>query len=1160
MAMAFPTSAEAMTKLLRSKEIKTEELAKIMQKFDDLTFCFPNKEIFAIELIQDRWNDVKRPEFKLDSMIWETYVDMWAKVNNDERLFKKIFKNLKFTNLLIQTFQIQNDPNGVFLRKLLRTCKLINSMVTIDVSFDNSCKLLAGALKCLLIVSIDEFDNTERNALLMELMTMAELDHIPEVTGKSSNIYCSTMLYPTINYVAQTSQNNADSVTKLSGYLGKFVFHENNNSNLAKLLGKFFETNKTLDSAVVMVLFQKAIQFLSKNNFKELEILFTFIVTIQPSITAALLNELSLSKKTMSHDFLTELFKKNLESNETHSETFWNLFLQLLNLDIEIGIENSDTLMNLIEENFKERATFVTKLWAKLVSCYINARELPQFLKKWQDYSISQQSQLFMETPELSMEVSKGIVNLSTSQLREILSQTVDTIINGSEDQYGYSALRTYLKGLPMLSFTILPEFKHVLSKIFEIEEMDKFWDIKYLILNVYDDILPAQSISTEEINLLLNHSDNESAEFYYYFFKLREYEAFDFTKIESRLMALLESDGLSSDARRTFLENTFVNWSSIINSAFSKENINKLISMIVTKVEYIDLLNIFFENDDFFEEDNIVFHLVNNISKLCNEGSAITFMTKIPLQCYNKNTRIELINTLSSKSVLTSSDINLLVHLLASPTFKSNIERQFERLQDLTSKTSDTTSSLNKFNTIVFETVWKNHVLQIKEATSRTFVDSVISEISDRLLGTNFDRLGVELAYSILTTSPTEIAKDLAHKFINFGFHTIKSSDIDDSLLSWMLNCLYTIFMNIVVITDEQKSAIKSITADLMKRNNIDASLLSSTFLLNSVFFDDKLQLLYAQYIVARTMGCQKDILLPSVEAVIARKVKEETGYDDFNSAFASTVKCFAEPITDVYLECTIELYQVQTRHISKGNTIGSHLFVKSIIEFYTNLLNLNASVEQALALVAVLQDLLVSKPWLFTQYCVEILFALCFALSNLIISASNSTENNDEIFIGTIKIISNILLVHRVKLSNRQHLVNTLLCQYLDIISQSKKKNLTSESAKALSRLITDFCEPSNISNNKNDSKLNSQVSTIRQRLRRDVPFLLIKYIHLSIISPFDSSIRRELTRGIFSIFNLLSQNDLSMVNSILDSAGKQYFRSLYVEYKKSGKWRED
>ncbi|EDO14325.1 hypothetical protein Kpol_170p1, partial [Vanderwaltozyma polyspora DSM 70294] len=94
MVTELPKNSEEVTKLLRSKGRNTDDIVNIVSKIDKLEFYFPNKESFILELIQDRWNDQRLINFKIDYRIWSIFNTMWTKIN-DERTKKKLFKSLK---------------------------------------------------------------------------------------------------------------------------------------------------------------------------------------------------------------------------------------------------------------------------------------------------------------------------------------------------------------------------------------------------------------------------------------------------------------------------------------------------------------------------------------------------------------------------------------------------------------------------------------------------------------------------------------------------------------------------------------------------------------------------------------------------------------------------------------------------------------------------------------------------------------------------------------------------------------------------------------------------------------------------------------------------------------------------------------------------------
>lgn len=44
-----------------------------------------------------------------------------------------------------------------------------------------------------------------------------------------------------------------------------------------------------------------------------------------------------------------------------------------------------------------------------------------------------------------------------------------------------------------------------------------------------------------------------------------------------------------------------------------------------------------------------------------------------------------------------------------------------------------------------------------------------------------------------------------------------------------------------------------------------------------------------------------------------------------------------------------------------------------------------------------------------------------------------------------------------------------------------------------------------------------------------------------------------------GIYSMFTVLSQNELRVVNDSLDYGGKAFYKTLYNDYKDHGKWKD-
>lgn len=1146
--MEIPTSTEALTKLLRSKDITTSQIIEITSHFDELDLYFPNKEIFILELIQDRWNDQKLINFKQDYKIWKLYNDMFSKVT-DDTLKKKLLKDLRFVPHLMKALEVLDSDISEILIELERLCILINSMIRIEISAENAITILGR------ILSLIQRTNSNHENLVHQMINLTDISNFFQVTPKMSDCYCRELLLPTIKYIVKFGSD----LTILSEFLSKFLFDPS--MDPVQLLESFVGKNHSrLKSDDCVLIFEKSIQSFSKQNFSLLEKIFTIITSTQSQLAPSLLKKLSVSKKTMSQEFLDKLLQESLK-DPNYDHSFWSLILHILDLDVEIGIQNFDRLITLVTEWKDKDVQSVLALWDKLIQCFINAREFLEFLEKMQSYCGDQkESSIFLlKDSTFSSKISNNVSTLSVSQLKFIITSLVDRILETFSDnsEISGSVLKLILKGLSRLSYISLPELKPAVSKVFEVQanHPSKLWEIWYLAMEIYDDIVPLDSLESIEKQLSLFFSlETKPKELFYYFFKLREYTTFDLTPLSDALLQFLQES--TKETKRVVLKDIFSNWYSLLNSSFPRNSLEQLTSILVSD-EYIDLLNEIFTDDNIFEEPNVIYFLVQKLQERFEQQESVLQLKKIPIQCINKNVRIDLINSLSSKNVITKVDIELIGHLLSNPTFKSNIERRADSLFCLISQTTDKLT----YENVAVEKVWKSHLGQMKEINSIQFIQEGTQFISNAMNGEAYNIVVFQMAFLALKTCRSNVLDPLKIDFIEKCLKVLSDPNINEiTEIIWFLRALYHIFKldNNYISKDKRvRQDVLNICQSLKNSNKeMQKELLTSIFLLYSTTYEDKLEYLYAHYMVLRNWNIEPKEILPAIEDSISDASK--TNLMEFNKAFGNLTFSLGVCESD-FNEGLIELYRIQIEHLEKENNIGTHLFVRSLSEFYTNCENFRNSRISVLQLLTTLQSLLVSKPWLFSQYCIEMIFPLCLKLMNTFFEDSNT---NDDIFISIVKIISNILLAQGVKLTNRHHLMNGFLCICLELIADYRNTHLSSQSAKSLSRLISNFVEPSSSGNtysNKHSNKnnLSSTIGLQKKLLRKYVPVLLIKFIHLSIYQPFEGTARKELVSSVYAIFDLISQAELNMINSILDFAGRQYFKSLYAEYKKVGKW---
>ena len=1171
--MELPNSAEGLTRLLRGRDTTPEQIYGIVSKFDTLGFYFPSKEIFIMELIVDRWNDTKKIDFREDGKTWAIFNKMWAEIH-DDIILKNLFKRLRFVPLLDAVLTSVDLNVDTVLPHILETCKLVNSTTTMEVSFEHGCKILSNSLE--MVSRTDETSVTDAHAtsFIREIIRLIGFENIGELNYKMSVSFCNDLLLSCARYVSGGKKNEArrgnhEVVEILSSYFGKFVFGKEINSLL--LLDKFFKKNKeNIDTAIAITLFEESNKFLIKSDFQKLETIFEYIVAIQPEVTAVLLAELASSKKTLSHDFLKKLFEQTTQSAEEkdlYDNEFWQLIGNMLDLDLEIGIENHKILMTLLENqrHIQPTSAIIFDVWKKFLKCYLNAREFEKFLDSLNEYCLKNlgfiESTVFLNDKEFADEISKNIVTLSTSQLVSIFSKITDRLLSKDSDAATFRIAKVYMSSLQYISYTILPELKKTFTKLFDssCSNDEKLWEIKYMAMQTYDDIInenQTDGSSKSQIEELLSQSNTVSRELLLYILKLREYEDFDVSLVETKILDFLKTS--KDEDKENILIDIFTNWPSIVNALFSRDSINELTKIIIS--DFIQILDILFVNDEFFEENNVMFQLISNLASNLSSVASVTYLCMIPIECFNKKTRIAIIDEVTGKTSLTDDDTSLLEHLLSTPTFRSKTESDFDCLLSVVNK-SLMESNCHILTNNIFDKILKNHLSQIKETVSENFLDLLNKKITEGIKNDEFNRAIFSMAISFSRQiQGTTIQFDslfLVTKLIQWTRMFIK--DVNNENIVWVVLALHAVFNNSTIDT-ETRIELKQLVNEGTKQNVFQptevTSLTVPMFLLYSLTFDGPLEIIFSQYIVMRDCGIAKEDIISAIDGVVTRRITSNEL--EVRNAVLHTILSLRDKAPVVVYSSILELLQILFSKLSNEEDNTTELFGQFLSELLTNISNLSDNQSDILAICTMIQNVQITKPRLFTQYGTELLFPLCYKINSM---AINDTSLNDQLFIASSKIISNILNFHRTKLSNRYHLINTFLCECLSLFSNQNTNKFSSSSAMALGRLIVNFCEPtiSSTSSSKNEKQLSSNTGIIKKNVRRYAPALLIKYVHICITSNIGDDVRKELTPAMYAILDLVSQNELNQVGKILDNSGRQYFKVLYAEYKRLGKWHE-
>ncbi|CDO95107.1 unnamed protein product [Kluyveromyces dobzhanskii CBS 2104] len=1144
--MSFPSTAEGITRYLRSKSVTTKEIydVSVAALNGQYNIYFPNGHIFVLELIIDRWNDVKHTEFRKDAGIWKLWNLLWDMVSSEDHK-KKLLKNLRIVTLVQLTFEDMEEGDEQLCELVYEMVKSSNSCMITAVSPEIALGLLGKVIDIVLSCEFKGLNN-RKQAIISEVLTFTDLNNCTEVSKKVSNAYCSELLLPSLKYLNQVADNEFDSISKvLSEFMRRFLFESSRELTVA--LKNFTELHKSvLTSELIILLFTKCITE-GYTDSKILESILKIFIDVDPPVCADLLATLNSHRKNVSQEFLESLFATVFEAKD------WEIVKSIIEMDIEIGILKTKELMESMEASGSDSKIC---LWNSVVNCHVNAREFTNLLNIWKEYCGKNTSSIFLTDQKMTDVISKSVPVLSTTQTRTIITDLVDAIVS-ENDVYSVRILQVIVAGLKMLSYTQSLEYRIYISKLFELEGLDapEFWQLKYHILELYDDLLPVMKFNSDEVTrLITSEKKNHSSELFFTLFKFYELQSFEISPVIDEFMLFV--DKLDSNDISSVLQTLFTRWSTLMNSSFGNDNISRLVKKLLQN--HIEILPVLFDEEDFFEESNIVHTIVSQLTDDLDSAINLHYLLEVPIQCLNKNVRLTILDSVIEKEVLKQVDVDLVCHVLKNPTSRSKIETDCQAMLSFVGNQFFQFSLVNP----VITTVWESLLLQKNDSKLAHSINTLL-ELIESGLSQTFNYETYSLVHLVLESSYESALPltELKTKYIQYLIYNIKHHTGDMKSLAWLLKVLFV---------QATKSQSKVIIPPLFS-NDIplpaDTEVQSAYFMVSTLTYNDKLEYLLAQYLILRERGVSKDMLLDAIKSIVSRKIVEID--EDYNTAFQ--VICDTIPAVSAKNSgAVLEVFQLFTQFVTKENTIGKHIFVRSISNLLTNYSQSVIETKDILSFVAFLNDLLVAKPFLFTQYCCEMLFPLVstILLENTTYTSCSKNGANvengehscgDDIILICTRMLSSLLLFHRYKLSNRTHLVNVVICQLLDILSDAKLHALSVESAKGISRFICNYCEPSNVKGNK-QSTLSSAISNVKRSLRKHLPVILLQFIKLSISKPFPMTLKKELMLAVYAIFDLLSQTEMNLINANLDNNGRSYFKTLHADYKKSGKWHDD
>lgn len=203
----------------------------------------------------------------------------------------------------------------------------------------------------------------------------------------------------------------------------------------------------------------------------------------------------------------------------------------------------------------------------------------------------------------------------------------------------------------------------------------------------------------------------------------------------------------------------------------------------------------------------------------------------------------------------------------------------------------------------------------------------------------------------------------------------------------------------------------------------------------------------------------------------------------------------------------------------------------------------------EQSLLFVTALGSLLREASWAVSQYALELIL--------VVVAQSEATP---ETFTALTEVLTQILLRQRHRVDGRYVLIVYSIKALLRVLI--KGTSVSIDAVRSLTRVIQLVCEPPahSVAKSRGATSLTSAIHATRQLVSRHVIYLLALYAHLSVTSKFDAEVTAALKPAITSVFEVISEDDLNIANSVMDMPSRSLTKVLYSDFKRKGRWTDD
>ena len=184
--------------------------------------------------------------------------------------------------------------------------------------------------------------------------------------------------------------------------------------------------------------------------------------------------------------------------------------------------------------------------------------------------------------------------------------------------------------------------------------------------------------------------------------------------------------------------------------------------------------------------------------------------------------------------------------------------------------------------------------------------------------------------------------------------------------------------------------------------------------------------------------------------------------------------------------------------------------------------------------------------------------------------IELRQTLEHSGMLFNVLCKLFTTVLRSHRSKIGGRynlivpalQGLLRCLFRPYARASTESETEfSLTDVHAAEYSRILTMLCDPTVSAVTKPHKRLHAELNDETKKARsiagQHLPALVMEYCRCQLSGKISPDMGAALQVGLWAILQVMTQDRIKAMSAAMDSDSRSVFKSLYDDFKKSGRW---